>query len=114
MSEASLNSINEHVVQLIKMVAENNRFVKGMEERFDSLEPRFDGLEQRFDGLEQRFDGLEKRFDHFEQKFETERELNRLRHEELIKEIRNQHFEIEYIRNQVARHDMEIYKLKQI
>ncbi|MHA6482837.1 hypothetical protein ACX1C1_13145 [Paenibacillus sp. strain BS8-2] len=87
-----LTRIEDIVTQLVQMVAENNKIVKGHDQRFEQLDQRMDGLEQRF---------------------ETEKELNRLRHVELIKEIRNQHKETEYIRNQVALHDLEIYKLKE-
>jgi chaperonin cofactor prefoldin len=106
MVEESLERIERHMVQLIQMVAENNKTVASLEQRFDGLEHRFDGLEHRFDGLEQRFDGLEQRFD-------DEKELNRLRHKELLKEVRNINFEIDYLRNQSAKHDMEIHVLKQ-
>lgn len=67
MSEGSLNRIEEHLTQLIHMVAENNQIVKDLKERFD---------------------GLEKRFDDFEKHFETEKELNRQRHTEVIKEVK--------------------------
>lgn len=72
MNEDRLERIEQLVVQLIEMVGENNRTVKGLELRMDRLEERFDGLEERFDG---------------------EKKLNQLRHEELMKEIRNQKFE---------------------
>lgn len=84
MNEERLERIENHLVQLIQMVAENNH---GLVE-----------LRQRFDGLEQRFD--------------AERELNRNRHQEVMKEIRNQHFENDYLRNQLSKHDVEIHKLK--
>lgn len=90
MSEGSLNRVEEHLTQLIHMVAENNRLVKGLEERFN---------------------GLEGRFDRFEEHFEIEKELNRQRHVEIIKEIRNIHFEIDYLREQSSKHDMAIHTL---
>ena len=92
MSEERLDRIEGLISQLIQMVGENNKTVK-------NLEQRFEGMEQRFDGLEQRF--------------ETEKELNRLRHAELLKEIRNTNYEIDYLRNEYAKHDMELYVLKQ-
>lgn len=94
-----LARLENHMTQLISMVAENNKTTKVLCEKFDGLEQRFDGLELRFDGLEQRFD--------------TEKELNKLRFEELIKEIRNMKYESDYLRDQVSRHDVEIHKLNQ-
>lgn len=121
MMEERLDRIEQLMVQLIQMVAENNAIVKGtaervdgMEQRFDGLEQRFDGLEQRFDGLEQRCDGLEQRFDGLEQRFDNESKLNQQRHHEIMKEIRNTNFEVDYLRNQASKHDMAIHKLEQL
>lgn len=85
MLEEQLTRLENHMTQLISMVAENNKSVMTLSERFD-------GLEQRFD---------------------TEKELNKLRFEELIKEVRNIKFESDYLRDQVSRHDVEIHKLNQ-
>lgn len=90
MSEERLDRIENLLTQLIQMVAQNNKIVHGFEDRFDSLEQRFDNLEQRF---------------------EAECELNKQRHYELLGYYRNLNADIEYLRNQSAKHDMELHKL---
>jgi archaellum component FlaC len=97
MSEERLDRIENLLTQLIQMVAQNNKTVHGFADRFDSLEQRFESLEQRFDNLEQRF--------------EAECELNKQRHYELLGYYRNLNADIEYLRNQSAKHDMELHKL---
>lgn len=99
MNEERLERIEQHLVQLIQMVGENNQAIKGLERRMDQLEQRMDHLEQRMNQLDKRVD--------------KESELNRLRHQELVKEVRYVHFDIEYLRNQTSKHDMEIHKLQQ-
>lgn len=90
MSEERLDRIENLLTQLIQMVAQNNKTVHGFEDRFDSLEQRLDNLEQRF---------------------EAECELNKQRHYELLGYYRNLNADIEYLRNQSAKHDMELHKL---
>lgn len=98
MVEQRLDRIEELLTQLIKMTAENNNIVKNVG-RMDRLDHRMDRLEQRMDG--------------FEQQFVEEKQLNAQRHLETLKEIRHFSFEIDYLRNQSAKHDMEIHVLKQ-
>jgi chromosome segregation ATPase len=85
----------------------------GIEQRMDGIEQRMDGIEQRMDGIEQRMDDIEQRMNGFEQHFAEEKKLNAARHQEILKELRYSNIEIEYLRNQSAKHDMEIYVLKQ-
>lgn len=85
MSEDRLERIETHMVQLIEMVAENNKVTQELSQRFDGLEVDF----------------------------KAEQELNNKRHHEVIKEIRNHHYEIDYLVQKVAQHDMEIHKLKE-
>ena len=99
MSEERLERIEQLIVQLIQMVAENNKIVKSLEKRMDNLEQRMDNLERRMDSQAQRFD--------------TESKLNQQRHHDVMKEIRNLIFEVDYLRDQSSKHDMEIHKLKQ-
>jgi chromosome segregation ATPase len=119
--EERLDRLEQLVVQLIHMVGENNKIVKDLsqrmdrlEQRMDKLEQRMDKLEQRMDKLEQRMDRLEQRMDKLEQRFDEESALNQRRHQEVIKEVRNLNFEVDYLRNQTSKHDMEIHKIKQL
>jgi len=105
--EERLDRLEQLVVQLIHMVGENNKIVKDLSQRMDRLEQRMDKLEQRMDKLEQHMDKLEQRFD-------EESALNQRRHQEVIKEVRNLNFEVDYLRNQTSKHDMEIHKIKQL
>mgnify|MGYP001478839349 FL=1 len=105
--EERLDRLEQLVVQLIHMVGENNKIVKDLSQRMDRLEQRMDKLEQRMDKLEQRMDKLEQRFD-------EESALSQRRHQEVIKEVRNLNFEVDYLRNQTSKHDMEIHKIKQL
>jgi len=76
MSEERLERMENHIVQLIQMVAQNNKEVAELK-----------------------------------QKFEAESELNKQRHSEVMGHIRNGSADIDYLRNQVSKHDMEIHKL---
>ncbi len=67
------------------MVAQNNTAVQG--------------LEQRFDGLVQRV--------------ASESEANRLRHLEVMGQLRNANADVDYLRNQVSKHDMELHKIRE-
>ncbi len=77
-------------------------------------EKRFERMEDMLAQLIQMVADTNKSFSALEQRFEAESELNRLRHQELLKESRNLIFEVDHIRNQSAKHDAEIYKLKQL
>lgn len=93
MGDNNLSRLEEHMVQLISMVAENNKSIK-------RLEQRFEGLGQRFEGLEQRFD--------------EEKKINNARHAEVIKEIRNINGTLDYLVTNYARHDVDIHRLKEV
>jgi uncharacterized coiled-coil protein SlyX len=119
MIEERLNSLEGHMQQLIKMVAENNRMlaetiqvVKGTSKRMDSMESKMESMESKMDSMEIKMDNMESKMDNMEKKFDLEKQLNGLRHEELIKESRNTRVDIDYIRNQSSKHDMEIHKVK--
>jgi len=126
MLEERLERMENHMVQLIQMVAHNNQSISelkqdvgelkvrmgGLEKRMDSLEQRMDSLEQRMDGLEQRMDGLEQRMDGLEQKFAEESELNRKRHTEVMGRFRNVDADIDYLRNRASKQEMDIHRLK--
>ena len=86
-----LNSLEQHILQLINMVAENNKIVKETNNRMDRLEQRMDNQEKKFD---------------------IEKQLNAARHVELIKEIRSNSIDIDYLRNEISKHDLEINKIK--
>ncbi|WP_407272113.1 hypothetical protein [Radiobacillus sp. PE A8.2] len=91
MIEERLDRIEAHMLQLIKMVAETNKVMNSFSVRMDRLEQRFDRQEQ---------------------KFEQEQALSAKRHKELLKETRNNSVEIDYVRNEVSKHDMAIHKLE--
>lgn len=120
MIEERLDRIEGMITQLIQMVGENNKVVKNVEQRMNRIDSRMDGMEDRMERIEGRMDGMEDRMDRvegrmvrMEQRLSDEQKLNEQRHQELMKEIRNSSFEIEYLRNQSAKHDMEIHVLKQ-
>ena len=92
MIEKRLDRIENLIIQLIQMVAENNKTVKNVEQRMERMEGRMDRMGQRFT---------------------DERELHAQRHKEVIKELRYTGAEIDYLRNQTAKHDMEIHVLKE-
>ncbi len=100
MSEERFERMEGMLAQLIQMVADTNKTVNNTEGRMDRMESRMEQVDDRMDRMEQRF--------------EAESELNRLRHQELLKESRNLIFEVDHLRNQSAKHDAEIYKLKQL
>lgn len=96
MSEERLERIENHMVQLIQMVAQNNKTVAGMEQRLDGLEQRFDKMEQRFEKLEHRMD--------------AESALNTKRHLEIMQQFRHVYSDISYLDEQVAKHEQELKK----
>lgn len=91
MSEERFDRLERHMKQLIQMVAENNKTCKEIVIRMDRMDTHMGELTTEF---------------------ADEKRLNEVRHVELIKEARSQHVDIEYLRNQVSKHDMEINKLK--
>ncbi|WP_138420213.1 hypothetical protein [Aquibacillus sediminis] len=84
MSEEKLDRIEKHMEQLMKMVAENNKMVTENNKVVTSLSERMDQMEKS----------------------------NAQRHKEIIKELRNHTAEIDYLREQVSKHDMAIHKLE--
>jgi chromosome segregation ATPase len=98
MSDEILKSIEGHMSQLIQMVAENNQLMKQVLKRMDRLEERMDNFEQRMDQSEQKFD--------------LETQISSLRHEEVVKEMRSSRIDLDYLRNESSKHDMEINKIK--
>lgn len=120
MIEERLDRIEGLITQLIQMGGENNKSVRNIELRMDGVEQRLDGVEQRLDGMGQRLDGVEQRLDsvgqrmeRMEQRFSAEQERNEHRHKEVLKELRNTSFEIDYLREQSSKHDMEMHVLRE-
>ncbi|MBD2848134.1 hypothetical protein IDH44_23295 [Paenibacillus sp. IB182496] len=107
MIEERLDRIEGLITQLIQMVAENNTVV-------EKLEHRMDGMEQRMDGMERRMDGIDQGVETMEEKMSAEHALGERRHQEIMKEIRFSGHEIDYLRNQTAKHDMDIHVLKKM
>ena len=89
MIEERLERIENHMVQLIQMVAQNNRTVAGLEQRFDGLEQRMDKLEQRMD---------------------AESALNTKRHLEIMQQFRHVYADISYLDEKVAKHEQQLKK----
>jgi predicted nucleic acid-binding Zn-ribbon protein len=124
MSEERLERIENHMVQLIQMVAQNNESMNRLEQRIekleermvalehrmDGLEHRLDALEQRMDALEQRMDALEQRFDKLEQRMDAESALNTKRHLEILQQFRHVNADISYLDELVAKHEQELKK----
>ena len=117
MSEERLERIENHMVQLIQMVAQNNESmnrleqrIEKLEERMVALEHRMDGLEHRLDALEQRMDALEQRFDKLEQRMDAESALNTKRHLEILQQFRHVNADISYLDELVAKHEQELKK----
>ncbi|MBM7573364.1 hypothetical protein [Aquibacillus albus] len=91
MSESRLDRIEAHMEQLIYMVAENNKMILQNNSIVQNISDRMDCLEQAA---------------------KQDRQINEARHKELLKEIRNNSYETDYLRNEVSKHGMEIHKLK--
>jgi len=98
---SDLKGIEQQMGQLTLLVGK-------LIEKVDHLDKRFDTLEDRLDKLESRFDKLENRFDKLESRFETEQKLNQARFDELLKEVRNQNYTLNYHREKIARNEEEI------
>jgi hypothetical protein len=105
MSEERLNSLDSHVQQLIQMVAENNKM---MTENSKMVMENNKMVAENMRMTKE----LSGRMDRMEQAFQEEKQLNELRHKEVLKELRSNQVDIDYLRNQVSKHDMEIHKLK--
>lgn len=126
MSDVRLERIENHLAQLIEMVALNKRSIDGLGQRIDGLEKRMDRLEQRMDGLEQRMDRLEQRMDNIElrmdkieqrmdkielrmdnieQHMDAESALNTKRHLEILQQFRHVNADISYLDEKVHQHE---------
>ena len=84
MSEERLERMENHIVQLIQMVAQNNKEVSE--------------LRQTVQGLEH--------------KFEAESELDKQRHIELLGRNAKIDSDIDFLRNKVSQQDMELHWIK--
>jgi len=84
MSEERLERMENHIVQLIQMVAQNNKEVSE--------------LRQTVQGLEQ--------------KIEAESELDKQRHIELLGRNAKIDSDIDFLRNKVSQQDMELHWIK--
>ena len=84
MSEERLERMENHIVQLIQMVTQNNKEVSE--------------LRQTVQGLEQ--------------KFEAESELDKQRHIELLGRNAKIDSDIDFLRNKVSQQDMELHWIK--
>ena len=91
MSEERFDRLEKHMEQLIQMVADNNKITKELSTRMDGFENEF-ADEKR---LNQQRDAASQQ-----------------RHKELLKEMRNQNVDIDYLRDQVSKHDMDIHNIK--
>jgi predicted RNase H-like nuclease (RuvC/YqgF family) len=84
MSEERLERMENHIVQLIQMVAQNNEEVSE--------------LRQTAQGIEL--------------KFEAESKLDKQRHLELLGRNAKIDSDIDFLRNKVSQHDMDIHWIK--
>ena len=91
MSEERFDRLEKHMEQLIQMVAENNKVVLENNKITQELSTRMNGLENEFT---------------------EEKKLNQQRHKEVLKEMRSQNVDIDYLRDQVSKHDMDIHNIK--
>ncbi|MEQ6390205.1 hypothetical protein RZN22_12895 [Bacillaceae bacterium S4-13-58] len=105
MSEERLERMEGMIEQLIKLVAESHRKAdESVRKADESIEKADESM-----GIAQESLNLSKETLIFLKKME---EKNEQRHKEVIKEFRNQSGEIDYLREMVSKHDMEIHKLK--
>ncbi|QDI90841.1 hypothetical protein EPH95_06340 [Salicibibacter halophilus] len=98
MSEERFDRLEKHMEQLIQMVADNNKVVLENNKITQELSTRMDGLENEFAD---------------EKRLNQQRDAaSQQRHKELLKEMRSQNVDIDYLRDQVSKHDMDIHNIK--
>ena len=98
MSDERLSRIENHLPQLIDMVAQNNRAIDELRQRMDEIGKRMDKLERRMDEFGERIDKLEQRLD-------SESMMNARRHLETMQKFRHVNADITYLDEQVARNE---------
>jgi chromosome segregation ATPase len=98
MSDDRLSRIENHLPQLIDMVAQNNRAIDELRRRMDEIGERMDKLERRMDDIGERMEKLEQRLD-------SESMMNAKRHLETMQKFRHVNADISYLDEQVARHE---------
>jgi chromosome segregation ATPase len=64
--------------------------------------------------LIEKVDHIDKRFDQLENRFDIEQKLNQARFDEMLKEVRNQNYVINYHRDKLAKNEEEINVVKQM
>lgn len=97
-SEERFDRLEKHMEQLIQMFAENNKVVLENNKITQELSTRMDGLENKFAD---------------EKRLNQQRDAaSQQRHKELLKEMRSQNVDIDYLRDQVSKHDMDIHNIK--
>ncbi|MBB6448716.1 vacuolar-type H+-ATPase subunit I/STV1 [Geomicrobium halophilum] len=112
MSEERLNKLEGYMEQLIRMVADNNKIVSGLQQEMKEErklnQQRYDEFREEKHLNQQRYEVNEQRYEEFKE----ERQLNQERHEVLLTELRKQNVDTEYLRNQVSKHDLEIHRIQ--
>ncbi|MBB5171878.1 hypothetical protein [Texcoconibacillus texcoconensis] len=108
MSEDRLNSLESHMQQLLQMMAENNKMaVQNQKMTVENQEMAVENQKMVKENNKIVTD-LATRMEHMEHVFQEEQQTNK----ELLKELRSHQVDIDYLRNQVSKHDMKINKLK--
>lgn len=105
MSEERLSRIEAHMEQLIQMVAKSNQMVmenqKLVQENSKMVQENNKIVQDNSNMIKELADEVRR-----------DREKNEARHKELLREIRNNAYDIDYLRNEVSKHDMELHKLR--
>jgi chromosome segregation ATPase len=89
---SELKQMENQLGQLIGMVAK-------IKETTDKTSQDLTDLRQELTGLRQEFN--------------IEKDLNKARFEEILKEVRNSKFEMEHLRNKTAKLESDLYTVKQ-
>ncbi|MBM7571670.1 hypothetical protein [Aquibacillus albus] len=105
MSEERLDRIEAHMEQLIQMVAKSNKMV------LENNELVLENNKVVHENNRMVHENT-KMIKQLTEEAKRDREVNEARHKELLKEIRNSAYDIDYLRNEVSKHDMEIHKLR--
>ncbi|MGM8215211.1 hypothetical protein ACLIA0_06490 [Bacillaceae bacterium W0354] len=112
MIEEKLDRMENMLVQLVRMVGDNNKDQKSlrgqmtlMNDRLDSMEGRLDKMEGRLDSMEDRFNQMDGRIDRVEKKSEE-------RHQIVMNKLEEMQLGQDYMLEKINRNEKEIAIIK--
>ena len=110
---SDLKRIEDHLHQLIGLVGKIKETTDDTKRELAVVKQDVAMLKQDVAVLKQDVTAIRQDLSSLRQEFESEKEWNRTRSNEILKEVRNVSFEMEHLRNKTAKNESDLFVLKQ-